>query len=164
VHESNAAAPIVLEGTLAFQDAALARLDGAQREVALLSYALDPRGFGSDAFAERLQAFALGSSRSRIRILVNQPQQALRNAPRLIELSRRLSSRIHCRQLPETQRLLLTEYLICDERSLLFRERHDQLQAQCHPEAPLQARRQLREFNPLWEEALPAREFSELRI
>ena len=77
---------------------------------------------------------------------------------------RRASSRIHCRQLSQERQSLIEEYLVGDERSVLYRDRYDQLQAQCHQQAPLEARRRLKDFNPLWEESLPAREFSELRI
>ncbi len=154
----------VLQGSAALLTAALECIGKAQREIALFSYALDARVFGDEAFVEQLQVFVLSHERARVRILVNRPELALRNAPRLIELARRASSRIHCRQLSPERQSLIEEYLLSDERAVLYRDRHDQLQAQWHPQAPLQARRRLKDFNPLWEESLPAREFSELRI
>lgn len=155
---------VVLEGAQALLTAALECIGNAQRGIALFSYALDARVFGDEVFVERLQAFVLSHERARVRILVNRPELALRNAPRLIELARRASSRIHCRQLSQERQSLIEEYLVSDERATLYRDRYDQLQAQWHPQAPLQARRRLKDFNPLWEESLPAREFSELRI
>lgn len=160
--EKEAAAALV--GREAFLGALRALAGTAHLNIALLSHALDARVYGDAVFVEKIQAFALRDPRCRLRVLVNAPEQTMRQGHRLVELGRRLSSRLHFRQLPEDQKGVVEEYLIIDEKALLHRDAQDRLEARHHPYAPMAARRQLKIFDALWEESLPAREFSELRL
>ncbi len=157
-------AATVVSGMEAFVDRARQMAGAAYLDVALLSHGLDARVFGDDVFVDRLQAFILGQDRSRLRVLVNAPELAMRKSHRLVELGRRVSSRVHFRQLADDQKGIVEEYLIVDEKQLLQRDAADQLDARYYAYAPLAARQRLQLFNALWEAALPAQEFRELRL
>ncbi len=154
----------VVTGIEAFIDCARQMAEAAHLDVALLSHSLDARVFGDDAFVDKLQAFVLRQERSRLRVLVNAPELAMRKSHRLVELGRRVSSRVHFRQLADDQKGVVEEYLIVDEKLLLQRDAADQLDARYYAYAPLAARQRLQAFNILWEAALPAQEFRELRL
>ena len=133
-------------------------------ELVVLSHAFDAAVYGTETVVEQVKAFCLAHERASVRVLVNQPALAMRSAHRFVELGRRLPSRIHFRQLDEEDRGVMEELVIADGRSVLRRESPDQLEARYLTDAPLDARLRLKAFDELWERAVPAREFSELKI
>lgn len=136
----------------------------AKLELTLFSQGLDRRTYSSEDFVAPLQTFLLSHQRARLRVLVHTPALAMRTGHRLIELGRRLSSRIEFRELLPERRLIRKEFLIADESSLLIRESDDQLEARYYPHAPLLARDQRREFDGWWQESPPAAEFRDLKL
>ena len=151
-------------GSAEFADAALQVVGVARHHLALLSVDLERNLFGTDAFTSRLRTFILAHRRAQLRVLVHNPAAAVRNSVRLVEFGRLLSSRIEFRALPESKRKLREEYLIADERALLYRSAPDQLGAKHYPDAPLVARSHLREFEALWSDSTVAREMSSLGL
>ena len=151
--------PQVLEGSVAFAAKAAEILAAARSEVWLFSEALDRRVYASEEFAEAVKAFLLRTERARLRLLLNQPQAALRQAPRLIELARRLTSRVEIRESPEEKRQSLRgEWLIADRHLLLERHAADALQSQYWPQAPGRTHQRAQAFEELWGESEPAQE------
>jgi hypothetical protein len=139
-------------------------LASAKLEITLFSQSLDRRTYSSEGFVAPLQTFLLSHQRARLRVLVHTPALAMRTGHRLIELGRRLSSRIEFRELSPERKLIRKEFLIADESSLLIRESEDQLEARYYPHAPLLARDQKREFDTWWQESPPAAEFRDLKL
>lgn len=136
-----------------------------RKDLAIFSQDLDRRTYGSDEFIEPLKSFLLAHERARLRVLVLSPSAAMKTGHRLVELGRRLSSRIEFRELPPERRETTTqEFIIADEFSLLVRESPDEVEARYYPHAPLLAREQLRNFDTLWQESSPVAEFRDLRI
>lgn len=161
---TTAGEPVLVTGGTAFLEHAILLVEAARLELAICSATLDHRIFGDETFIDRVRRFVLEHRRARLRVLVSQPQVVVRGSHRLIELGRTLSSRIEFRQPAEERPLPADEYLIADERTQLIRATPERLEARYFADAPMAARLQLRAFNALWEEGLPAREFSELRI
>lgn len=165
--EPGAPAPIefrTVNGSAEFADAALQVVGAARHHLALLSVELERNLFGTQAFIERLRTFILAHRRAQLRVLVHDPAAAVRNSIRLVEFGRLLSSRIEFRAMPEDKRRLREEFLIADERALLYRSSPDQISAKHYADAPLVARSHLREFDALWNESTVAREMSSLGI
>lgn len=154
----------VISGLAAYCERVIALVSSARMELALFTHGMDSRIYGSDDFVQAVRGFALQHRRARLRVLVHSPVLAMRGAHRLVELGRVLSSRIEFRQLGEERRTLAEEYLIADERGLVYKRTHDALQSKYFAYSPMDARQQLRSFNTLWDESLPAREFTDLRI
>ncbi|MGQ0618492.1 MAG: DUF7931 domain-containing protein [Panacagrimonas sp.] len=147
-----------------YADAALAVVASARHQLVLMTVDLDGRLYGSEVFVERLRGFILQYRRARLRVLVQEPAQAVRNCVRLVEFGRLLSSRIEFRQTPGAKRRLREEILIADERTMLYRGAPEQTEAKHYERAPLVARSHLRAFEALWQEAVAAREFSALGL
>lgn len=155
-----------IEGHAGFAQAALQLARGARRELCLLSHELDRRLYGSEDFAAALKALLLGGERHRVRLLLNQSQEAAqRGCPRLAELAARLPSRMEIRQLAEEH---LAEWqgdwLIADGRGLLQRRLPEALVATLHGDAPLAGRELLKQFDSLWDAGHPAAEFRRLGL
>lgn len=151
-------------GLAEFSDHAVRMVGGAHAQIMLFTHAMDHRIYGSEAFCEALKHFILGHRRAQVQVLVHTPANAMRQGHRLVELGRRLSSRIEFRQLIEERRSLCEEYLLVDERALLHKEYHADLEARYYANDPLRARQQRRDFDALWQESPPAREFTELKL
>lgn len=164
--DASPAAPssTVVSGHVAYADRAIELLVHARREVVLLSQDLDRRIYGDEDFIETLRAFLLQHRRARLRALVHTPRTAMQHGHRLVELGRALSSRIEFRELSPERKSLREEYLIVDERAMLHRRTPEDLEARCYADAPALAREQLRQFEILWQESPPAREFTDLRL
>lgn len=157
--------PVKLEGRAELTSALRAAVEAARREVLLLSFDFDRGLYGSEAFVDAIKALGLSSDRARIRVLINQPRSAMRDAHRLVELGRRMPSRIEFRELPE-QRLSThrADWLIVDERHLIERGAPDSLFARQQLDAPLLARAKAKAFQELWDESPGCTEFRVLGI
>lgn len=136
----------------------------ARMQISVLSQTLDRRIYGNEDFLTPLQSFLLQHERARLRVLVRIPEAAMRSGHRLVELGRKISSRVEFRELLPEHRLIEREYVIVDERGLLLRESPQELDARYYASAPLLAREQLREFENLWQESPPSAELRSLRI
>ena len=136
----------------------------ARMQISVLSQTLDRRIYGNEDFLAPLQTFLLRHERVRLRIIVRTPGTTMRSGHRLVELGRRLSSRVQFREMLPEQPLIEREYIVADERSLLIRESPQELDARYYTNAPMLAREQLREFENLWQESTPSVEFRDLRI
>lgn len=158
------AAAVTVSGSRAQRQATLQLVAGAHQQLRILSYELDRHLWGEPGMVEILRAFVLRSQRAELRILVNQTQRAAQRGHHLVELARRLPSRIAIRELNEERRGIVEEFAIADEYALLHKRRHDDLEAQWHAHAPLDARRLRRRFDALWDESPPARELAVLGI
>lgn len=154
----------IVTGIDEFAESALAVMQAARYELALMSVSLDEKAFSSESFIEQLREFILSHRRARLRVLVHDPRTALRNSIRLVEFGRRLSSRIEFRECCEEGRKLPEEYFLADELAVLYRSAPDSLDAKFYADAPRVARSQLKAFNAIWEESVVARELSVLGI
>ncbi|NKF23089.1 hypothetical protein [Solimonas marina] len=153
-----------LYGHAEYTQTALKLITRTHLRLCLFSPELDRRVWGHPGLVELLRAFALRSAHAEIRILVHRPQRIAQASHRLVELARRLPSRIRIREVSEERRSFLEEYVIGDELAVLRKRRHDDAEAQWYDHAPMEARRLRRRFDALWDESLPARELAELRI
>lgn len=160
----NSDAPIVLTGRAEYTATLAHAVPIARLEILLVSVDLDRRTYGDAAFLDALTTFLLAHRRARLRGLIHEPRRVMGQGHRFIELARQLSSRIELRELAEPHRKQREEYLLCDERALLHRKAPDALEAEWQPDAPLLARETKRRFVAAWEESLPARELSELKL
>jgi hypothetical protein len=153
-----------VSGQAEFLRRAVELVSAARLDITIFSQGLDRRTYSSEFFIAPLQKFLLQHQRARLRVIVHSPGLAMRTGHRLVELGRRLPSRIEFRELPEERRLLEKEFLIADESALLLRASVEQLESRYYPHAPLLAREQKREFETWWQESQPAAEFRDLKI
>lgn len=145
----------VITGRAQFLDAALALIATARRDIALLSYNLEPRIYNQDAIYTALKDFILLSPRSRLRVLLNDLGPAARGHS-VVELGRKLSSFVEFRGLDERQREIRADWLIIDERHVLERRTPTHLEAHLHMDNPPLVRAKRKQFDAWWQAGVPA--------
>jgi len=92
---------IELSHLVMLQQAAIALLNEAQREILIITPDLEHDRFDNDDFCEALSAFVRSSRYTNTRILIADPQLAIEDGHRVVKLMRRISSLIEIRQLHE---------------------------------------------------------------
>lgn len=152
------------EGQAGFTEALRQLTPVARLRLAILSPMLPAVSYGDAAVVESLKQFLLSAPHARLRVLVATPEAAMKQAHRLVELGRQLSSRVEFRQLAEEQRDIDEELVVADEAAWLQRAPRLNLRSNLHLQASLNARLQLRRYDALWERSTLAREFYALGI
>ena len=144
-----------LHGLVAVRDASAELVGQAERSLLLFSRALDPRIYDQQPFLDALHRLALHSQRSQVRILLVDNHRLVKYHHRLLELARRLTSRIELRR-PITQYAEHgDEYLLTDHRGYLYREHADEYEGSVDFYAPLETRRLEERFQEAWEHSQP---------
>jgi hypothetical protein len=131
--------------------AALALTEQAKRSLHIFTRDLDAPVYDQTPFIQAVSALATRSRYSRIQILVQNTERAIKNGHRLIELSRRLSSFIELRKPHHDYREYNQTFLIADEVGLLRRPIADRYDGTLNFKAPLAAREYVDFFNQVWE-------------
>lgn len=156
---------LLLEGHAPFLAQAVRMVAEARLELALMSQELEVRTWCSEAFVDALRAFVLQHERTRVRVLIAHPRQAIAGGSRLVELGRRLSSFVEFRELaPERRQFIREEYLIADGRAMLYRETPADLESRYFGATPQAARLKLQDFDILWNESTTAQELRDLKL
>lgn len=123
----------------------------ARQDIAILSLDLDAPVYNQKSFLDALKEFALGSPRRRVRILFQDPRQALETDHRLPSLAERLSSRILFRRLPELDEEVSACLLLADRYGYLRRPGCRLGDAVADFHAPLEVAREREAFDEYWE-------------
>lgn len=132
-------------------DAALAIAQLARRRLALFTHDLEPQLYGTAEFVAAVKDLALSGRMTEVRILLADSTRATKEGHRLLELARRLSSRIEIRK-PHRDYLDLAEtFLIADEQGLLYRKLATRWEGFADTHEPLQAREQSKLFDEIWQ-------------
>ena len=149
-------APALLTGRIEFLAAAKRLVSDTRYNASLLTQVLDPRVFGDASFADAVKEFLLLQRNARLRVLVAQPQLAVRGPHALVELGRLLASRVEFREFAPDKPTPREELLLGDGRLLLERNSADALESRLIRDDPLIARERQRRFDALWDHAVPS--------
>jgi hypothetical protein len=123
------AAPALADGAVqgpeALRAAAAALLQQARREVRLAAPYLDPAIFNAGSVTDALRGFVTRHPRNRVRILVENINQLMRDNGRLVALARRLADSMELREVEENERGARDLYFVADRAVCLFQEAAD---------------------------------------
>lgn len=155
---------VTLSGAQAYADGLLQIVESGRYALSLMSVSLEQQLYGTEAFGNAMRNFILQHRRARLRVLLHEPQSAVKDCGRLVELGRSLSSRVEFREVPPEHQKLPQEYFVADETAVLFRSSPDQLESKYYADAPMVARSHLRDFEAIWQRASVARELTALGI
>lgn len=144
--------------------AALALTEQAKRSLHIFTRDLDAPVYDQPPFIQAVSALATRSRYSRILILLQSSERAVKNGHRLIELSRRLSSFIELRKPHHDFREYNQAFLIADEVGLLRRPIADRYDGMLNFKAPLAAREYLDFFTQVWERSEADPDLRQLHI
>lgn len=124
----------------------------AKRGLAILTPDLEPAIYDHEDFLESLKRFVLAKSFARIRVLITQPERAMKTGNEFVLMGRRLNSYIEFRTLKEGLGPREEAFCIADDTSIVYRAHHDSYEGMVDTYAPAVARRYLDVFDELWQE------------
>lgn len=143
----------------------IAHLAGqARRELCLLSRDLDRALYDQAPFLDALRELALRGAQSRIRILLQDPAGVARQGHRILELARRLTSRIELRRPAEEWLNHPENFLLADSGGYVHWELWNRYEASADYQAPLQVRRLRAQFDAIWDTGEPDPELRRLHL
>lgn len=143
--------PLEVDTSDAVRDACLALVRQARREVIIMSRHLDAVVFDNVDASTALREFILQSRRTRLRVLVKDPDPAVRAGHRLIELSQRLSSFAEIRVPTPEHGNYNAAFLVADGRGVVYRGLADRYEATVCFSHPALAGDCARQFEAMWD-------------
>lgn len=136
----------------------------ARREVLLHTYDLDPRLYDNTLFIEAMSQFLRQNHRAYGRILLQDSSGIIKTGHRLIELSRRLSSRLELRKTAAEQPTDPQAFLVADGYGYLHRELASRYEATGDYYDPMRAQALAHLHTQYWEQAQPDGELRRLHL
>jgi hypothetical protein len=157
---------VELSHLLMLQQAAIALLAQAKREVLIVTTNLEHERFDNDDFINALSAFARSSRYATTRILVADTSLAVTEGHRLVKLARKLSSLVEIRQLHEDDidSSQPQSWLVADDIGLLRCINSDPWQGSLLPKGTPYAQQARGRFLEWWERGEEIQDFRELSI
>ena len=143
------------------QDLSLALARQAKRSLTIFSYDLEPALYNSPGFYEAAREVIGSDPNASIRILVYDISRTIIRGHRLLDLSRRLSSRVQIRKL---SRKYHHAFLIADEIGVLDRRRVERYEATANFNSAGWANNLLHFFNGVWDQSSRTSEVQSLNI
>ncbi|MDH5570562.1 MAG: hypothetical protein OEY89_02280 [Gammaproteobacteria bacterium] len=139
-------------------------LQQTQRTLTIFSHNLDAQLYNTDEIMALIQRLALHNKHANIKILLKDCQQLAQNGHQIIELARRLTSKIQIYQLAKD----FTEYhecfIIADTNQIIFRPHADRFEGTVSHHDPLQVRTKLALFEQAWALSEPSAEMRRLHL
>ena len=126
-------------------------LQRAQREVALLAPTLNAEIFNQQAISQSLASLIAKHQRNRVRILVDNHQQLLRDNERLAELGRRFSDFIQIHKLAPEHHGRSELLLLIDRQGYLYQADANRFDAIINFSDPIKTVQYHKEFDGLWQ-------------
>jgi hypothetical protein len=136
----------------------------AQFALDIFSRDLDPVLYAREPFLDALNALCTRNRKARVRFLVQEPLDAVRGSPRLVDLSRRLSSSIEIRQPHNDYRHYNEAFLIADGCGVIHRGFADRYEGSANFYAVIEAQRKLDFFTEVWDRSQGHPEFRRLHL
>jgi hypothetical protein len=143
--------PIEVDTSDAVRDACIALIHKAHRDLAIVSRHLDPVLFDNQQAIDALRAFVLRSRRTRTRILVRDPEPALRGGNRLLDLAQRLSSFVEIRIPAHEFHGYNAAFVAADGAGIVYRTMADRFEATVAFGDRHLAGEAMRQFDSMWE-------------
>jgi hypothetical protein len=145
-------------------DAAVAVAASAKRWLAILTPDLEPGVYDHDDFLDVAKRFVLSKPWAKIRMLVSDPQRAIRNGNRFVGVARRLNTYIELRNVHPDYLGHREAFLIADDHGLVYRVDGSRWEGIADSYDPVVTRRYLELFETIWNVSEPGAEFREVRI
>ncbi len=137
-------------------EAVITLLEQAQRNIMIFGPSLDGNYFNTTRAADALGQFISRHAENRVRILVENEQQVLRDNTRLVAMARRFGDSIHIRHVGEDHVGLRELFVISDSRGFLYQENVDRLESIVDYQGPGDATLLARRFYGMWDMSEPA--------
>lgn len=141
---------VPLKNAAEFNQAALALAANATRKVHVLSDHLDPKVYDNGTFSDRILDFAISRRDTEIHILLRDPHTLVQTGHRLLQLHRRLPSRIKIRRCNPNCQTPHREMMLIDGSGILYNQSADGYSGYAVHHSPADAAALARAFHALW--------------
>jgi hypothetical protein len=138
-------------------------LEDARRTIVLHSPNLEPEMFASEACLKGFRQFSR-RRRSQLQILVEDAKSIAAAAHPLLELARRLPSKVQLRRLPSDHVPSRRDFMVVDEEAVWIRPDTDAFVGWANPHDRVEARRLVEEFNWLFQRSTDDPDFRLLNL
>ncbi|MEZ5499747.1 MAG: hypothetical protein R3E77_10010 [Steroidobacteraceae bacterium] len=122
----------------------------AQRLMSIYTRNLEPELYEQSPFLEIIKRFVLARRFAKVRVLITDSPQSIRDRHRFMAMSRRLTSYIDIRPIEPPGVGDHATYIIADDRAIAYRPRAKSWDGVASLNAPAVARHHLTEFDTLW--------------
>lgn len=136
----------------------------ARHKVSIFTYDLEAPIYDQPPFIEALKQFAIHSHLAQIRILLQDNKRVQRDGHRILELCRRLPSRMELRRPPRDHVDHPENFLVVDGIGYIKRELYSRTDGFVDFHGPLEARRLEELFDKVWEHSEPDSELRRLSL
>lgn len=123
----------------------------AERTLVIMTPDLEPPIYEDVAFLDALKRFVLAKSFARVRVLITDPERAMKNGNQFFQMGSRLNSYIEFRSLKPELKPRDEAFCIADGRAVVYRARSDSWEGMVDTFAPPVASRYLETFDELWQ-------------
>jgi hypothetical protein len=141
----------VLTGTAELRAAVVDIISHADRTLAILTPNLEPEIYEHVDFLDALKRFVLARTFARIRVLITQPERAMKSGNQFVQMGQRLNTYIEFRSLATELRPVREAFCIADAAAIVYRADHASREGVVDSHAPEIARRYLTRFDLLWQ-------------
>lgn len=141
----------IVAGTAEIRAATIDIVLHAQRTLAILTPNLEPDIYEHADFLDALKRFVLAKSFARVRVLIAEPERAIRTGNQFVQMGQRLNSYIEFRGLHQTLRPEARAYCIGDANAVVYRADHETRKGMVATHAAGIAKLYLSEFDELWQ-------------
>lgn len=155
---------IVLNSMDENRHAILNILKQSNRTLDIYSRDMDPRLFDNSDFTTAVRDMVLRSQHVRIRVLVNEPDRAIKYDHRLIHVSRLMTSYIEIRKTHEDYAMNPAAFVLFDQRGMVYRTLASHYEGVANFNDPRRVGELLQFFNEAWEHSRQYTEFRRLYI
>lgn len=141
----------VLTGTVELRAAVVDIVSHAERTLAILTPNLEPEIYEHVDFLDALKRFVLARTFARIRVLITQPERAMKSGNQFVQMGQRLNTYIEFRGLSSDLRPVREAFCIADAGAIVYRADHSSREGVVDTCAPDIARRYLTRFDQFWQ-------------
>jgi hypothetical protein len=141
----------VLTGTAELRRAIVDIVSRTERHLCILTPNLEPEIYEHVEFLDALKRFVLARTYARVRVLISQPERAIRHGNQFVQMGQRLSSYIQFRSLATERRPVQEAWCIADTDALVYRADHTTGEGVVDTHAPEIAKRYLGIFEEHWQ-------------
>ena len=136
----------------------------ASRKVSIFTHDLEPGIYDDPDFLEVIKRLVLSQTYARVRVLIADPNRAIKNGNSFVYLGRRLNTYIEFRHVREDFSTHAEAFCIADERSLVYRLQAERWEGIVDTYEPPVAQLYSKMFDEIWLASEVEMEFRQLGI
>ncbi|MBR9813977.1 hypothetical protein GYB61_09010 [bacterium] len=156
---------MVVDTPETLSDAIVTALDGGRRKAVVFSDLLEHRVYDREAVVNAIRQLAMRHERVRINILLRRSGRVMKGGDHgIVDLARRLPSRISVLQADSIACEDDREWLVVDDQACVLRAQSSRYDAVCRDDDPAMARRLRALFDRYWAQGQPAPELAQLSL